>query len=62
MIATSAAAPAPKVLVKLKSLPELRDIATDQQSEGTTLTLTINRDQASRYGLCGYPPTANCAS
>src|SRR6202049_3625494 len=42
---------APKVLVKLKSLPELRDIATDQQSEGTTLTLTINRDQASRYGL-----------
>jgi hydrophobic/amphiphilic exporter-1 (mainly G- bacteria), HAE1 family len=51
MIATSAAAPAPKVLVKLKSLPELRDIATDQQSEGTTLTLTINRDQASRYGL-----------
>jgi HAE1 family hydrophobic/amphiphilic exporter-1 len=42
---------APKVLAKLKSLPELRDLATDQQSEGTTLTLTINRDQASRYGL-----------
>jgi HAE1 family hydrophobic/amphiphilic exporter-1 len=42
---------APKMLAKLKSLPELRDVATDQQSEGTTLTLTINRDQASRYGL-----------
>jgi HAE1 family hydrophobic/amphiphilic exporter-1 len=42
---------APKMLAKLKGLPELRDVATDQQSEGTTLTLTINRDQASRYGL-----------
>jgi HAE1 family hydrophobic/amphiphilic exporter-1 len=42
---------APKLLAKLKTLPELRDVATDQQSEGTTLTLTINRDQASRYGL-----------
>jgi hydrophobic/amphiphilic exporter-1 (mainly G- bacteria), HAE1 family len=42
---------APKVLAKLKGLPDLRDLATDQQSEGTTLTLTINRDQASRYGL-----------
>jgi HAE1 family hydrophobic/amphiphilic exporter-1 len=42
---------APKVLATLKGLPELRDVATDQQSEGTTLTLTINRDQASRYGL-----------
>jgi HAE1 family hydrophobic/amphiphilic exporter-1 len=42
---------APKVLAKLKTLPELRDVATDQQTEGTTLTLTVNRDQASRYGL-----------
>jgi hydrophobic/amphiphilic exporter-1 (mainly G- bacteria), HAE1 family len=42
---------APKILDKFKSLPELRDVATDQQTEGTTLTLTINRDQASRYGL-----------
>jgi HAE1 family hydrophobic/amphiphilic exporter-1 len=32
-------------------LPELRDVATDQQTAGTTLTLTINRDQAARYGL-----------
>ena len=42
---------APKLLDKLKSLPELRDVATDQQTAGTTLTLTINRDQAARYGL-----------
>jgi hydrophobic/amphiphilic exporter-1 (mainly G- bacteria), HAE1 family len=42
---------APKLLTKLRSLPELRDVASDQQTQGTTLTLTINRDQASRYGL-----------
>jgi HAE1 family hydrophobic/amphiphilic exporter-1 len=42
---------APKILDKLKGLPELRDVATDQQTEGNTLTLTIDRDQASRYGL-----------
>jgi HAE1 family hydrophobic/amphiphilic exporter-1 len=42
---------APKVLDKLKTLPELRDVASDQQTNGTTLTLTIDRDQASRYGL-----------
>src|SRR5213075_1853003 len=41
----------PKVLEKLKSLPMLRDVASDQQTAGTTLTLTIDRDQASRYGL-----------
>jgi HAE1 family hydrophobic/amphiphilic exporter-1 len=32
-------------------LPELRDVATDQQTAGTTLTLKVNRDQASHYGL-----------
>jgi HAE1 family hydrophobic/amphiphilic exporter-1 len=42
---------APKMLVKMQALPGLRDVASDQQTEGTTLTLTINRDQASRYGL-----------
>jgi HAE1 family hydrophobic/amphiphilic exporter-1 len=42
---------APKVLDKLKSLTMLRDVATDQQTSGTALTLTIDRDQASRYGL-----------
>jgi hydrophobic/amphiphilic exporter-1 (mainly G- bacteria), HAE1 family len=42
---------APKVLEKLRTLPMLRDVNSDQQSQGTTLTLTIDRDQASRYGL-----------
>jgi hydrophobic/amphiphilic exporter-1 (mainly G- bacteria), HAE1 family len=42
---------APKILAKMKTLPELRDVATDQQTEGTTLQLKINRDTASRYGI-----------
>ena len=42
---------APKLLAKMQTLPELRDVATDQQSQGTTLQLNINRDTASRYGI-----------
>ena len=42
---------APRVLKKLQTLPQLRDVATDQQTNGTTLTLTIDRDAASRYGV-----------
>jgi hydrophobic/amphiphilic exporter-1 (mainly G- bacteria), HAE1 family len=42
---------ADKILEKMQSLPELRDVATDQQSSGTTLTLKIDRDMASRYGV-----------
>ena len=42
---------AAKILEKLQSLPELRDVATDQQNSGTTLTLKIDRDMASRYGI-----------
>jgi hydrophobic/amphiphilic exporter-1 (mainly G- bacteria), HAE1 family len=42
---------APKILAKMQTLPELRDVATDQQTEGTTLGLTIDRDTASRYGI-----------
>jgi HAE1 family hydrophobic/amphiphilic exporter-1 len=42
---------APKVLAKMKELPELRDVATDQQTQGTTLELKINRDTASRFGI-----------
>ena len=29
---------APKILAKMQTLPELRDVATDQQTQGTTLT------------------------
>jgi HAE1 family hydrophobic/amphiphilic exporter-1 len=42
---------APKILAKMQTLPELRDVATDQQSQGTTLQLNINRDTAARYGI-----------
>jgi len=42
---------APKIYAKLKTLPELRDVATDQQTGGATLTLTIDRDQAARFGI-----------
>ena len=42
---------APKVLTKLKMLPELRDLGTDQQMSGPTATLTIDRDAASRFGI-----------
>ncbi len=42
---------APKVLAKLRSLPMLRDVATDQQVAGTTATLTIDRDAAARFGV-----------
>ncbi|MCA6112329.1 multidrug efflux RND transporter permease subunit [Bradyrhizobium cenepequi] len=42
---------APKILAKMRTLRELRDVATDQQSNGTTLELKINRDTASRYGI-----------
>ncbi|WP_316229594.1 multidrug efflux RND transporter permease subunit [Bradyrhizobium sp. SZCCHNR1070] len=42
---------APKILDKMKTLQELRDVATDQQTDGTTVQLTINRDTASRYGI-----------
>ncbi len=42
---------APKILQKMQTLPELRDVASDQQTQGTTLTLKIDRDSASRFGI-----------
>jgi HAE1 family hydrophobic/amphiphilic exporter-1 len=42
---------APKILTKMQTLPQLRDVATDQQTKGTTLELKINRDTAARYGI-----------
>src|SRR5436305_12221535 len=35
----------------MRTLAELRDVATDQQTNGTTLELKINRNTASRYGI-----------
>ncbi|MDP4024795.1 efflux RND transporter permease subunit [Methylobacterium sp. NEAU 140] len=41
----------PRILQRLQALPELRDVASDQQTRGTTLSLTINRDAAARFGI-----------
>jgi hydrophobe/amphiphile efflux-1 (HAE1) family protein len=42
---------APKVLAELQTLPMLRDVTSDQQTGGTTVTLTIDRDKAARFGV-----------
>ncbi len=44
-------AASPHLLAALRRLPQLADVASDQQSAGSTLTLSINRDQAARYGI-----------
>lgn len=41
----------PRILQRLRAMPELRDLATDQQSGGTIAMLTIDRDQAARFGI-----------
>ena len=41
----------PKVVDKLKSIPILLDVSTDQQLGAATATLTIDRDQAARFGI-----------
>ncbi len=42
---------ASQLLNKLKSLPDLRDVATDQQENGLGVLLHIDRDTASRLGV-----------
>jgi multidrug efflux pump len=42
---------APRLVDKLKELPELRDVASDQQDRGLAASLTIDRDTASRLGI-----------
>jgi multidrug efflux pump len=42
---------APKLVEKLKTLPDLRDVATDQQNDGLGLLLHLDRDSASRLGV-----------
>lgn len=42
---------APKFLQKLHELPELRDVATDQQNDGLQAKVVIDRDTASRMGI-----------
>ncbi len=45
------AAAVPRVLDKLRSLPELRDVASDQQNDGPQVKLVIDRATASRLGI-----------
>ena len=40
-----------KLVAKLKTLPELRDVATDQQNQAAQANLVIDRDTASRLGV-----------
>jgi hydrophobe/amphiphile efflux-1 (HAE1) family protein len=42
---------APIFFDKLKSLPEITDVATDQENAGPLLDVTVNRDVASSYGI-----------
>jgi multidrug efflux pump len=42
---------APKLVEKLRSLPQLRDVATDQQDQGLEANLVIDRDTAARLGI-----------
>ena len=46
---------APEMLAKLKELPQLRDVASDQQTEGLRATIVYDRSTASRLGIT---PTA----
>ena len=41
----------PKVMARLRKLPEIVDLSTDQQDNGLESWLTIDRDTASRLGL-----------
>jgi multidrug efflux pump len=40
-----------KLVEKLKALPQLRDVATDQQNQASEARLVIDRDTASRLGV-----------
>ena len=42
---------APQVQKKLATLPELRDVTSDQQTNAPSVTMTIDRDTASRFGI-----------
>jgi hydrophobe/amphiphile efflux-1 (HAE1) family protein len=42
---------APRLMEKLRSYPELTDVASDQQSHGLQLNVEIDRDKASRLNI-----------
>ena len=42
---------APKLLEKLRKLPQLTDVTSDAAGTGLTLTLTYDKEEAARYGI-----------
>jgi multidrug efflux pump len=42
---------APQFETRVRNLPQLRDVSTDQQNQGLAATLVIDRDTASRLGI-----------
>ena len=42
---------APRLLQKMRTMPELRDVNSDQQNKGMEATVEIDRDTASRLGV-----------
>jgi multidrug efflux pump len=42
---------APQLLARMRTMPELRDVSTDQQNQGLAANLLIDRDAASRLGI-----------
>jgi multidrug efflux pump len=42
---------APRILQRLRTLPALVDVSSDQQDKGREATLVIDRDTASRFGI-----------
>ncbi|HEY2913406.1 MAG TPA: efflux RND transporter permease subunit, partial [Candidatus Angelobacter sp.] len=41
----------PRILAKLRTLPELRDVNSDQQDKGLAADVIVDRDTASRLGI-----------
>jgi multidrug efflux pump len=42
---------APQLMARMRTMPELRDVSSDQQDQGLAANLVINRDTASRLGV-----------
>jgi len=42
---------APQLQARMRAMPELRDVSTDQQDQGLATNLVIDRDTASRLGI-----------
>ena len=42
---------APQLMSRMKAMPQLRDVSSDQQDQGLAANLVIDRDSASRLGI-----------